>query len=308
MHADFKARLVDPYVAIGGGEDGPFPFDLYAHRCLAQGDSWFSIGSIPPGLTTNTLEELWLSRSAAVVNCARPGKLLRRMTNTVSEPHFLRLLTGKLALRWDAILVSGGGNDLIEAATVSPAADTKLRLLRRPDERPADPSSGDDYVNPAGWGTFEGYLRKVFGYLVRKRDSGINAGVPMVLHNYARIVPRPAPAGFGHGPWLETALAMYDVPVDDELAVADALLARLDRLIRALLDEQTKAPNANLHLVDTRAAGLEPADADATGPSGDWLNEIHPTRDGYRKLARRWRDVLDPLLDAGGTLPQRSTS
>ena len=34
--------------------------------------------------------------------------------------------------------------------------------LRRPDERPDDPTSGDDYVNPAGWGTFEGHLRKVF--------------------------------------------------------------------------------------------------------------------------------------------------
>jgi hypothetical protein len=44
---------------------------------------------------------------------------------------------------------------------------------------------------------------------------------------------------------------------------------------------------------------LRRADAAATGESHDWENEIHPTSDGYAKLAAHWRSTLDafPRLD-----------
>ena len=38
------------------------------------------------------------------------------------------------------------------------------------------------------------------------------------------------------------------------------------------------------------------AAADATDESGDWINEIHLTRGGYRKCAQAWQLVLDVLL------------
>jgi hypothetical protein len=41
---------------------------------------------------------------------------------------------------------------------------------------------------------------------------------------------------------------------------------------------------------------LVPADPDKSGPSGDWLNEIHPNKSGWIKLARAWQQKLDAIL------------
>jgi hypothetical protein len=38
------------------------------------------------------------------------------------------------------------------------------------------------------------------------------------------------------------------------------------------------------------------AEPDTTDVSGDWINEIHLTRNGYQKAAGAWQQVLDPLL------------
>ena len=43
-----RAQVIDPFTATADGERGPFPFDLYERQLLAQGDSWFSVGAIPP--------------------------------------------------------------------------------------------------------------------------------------------------------------------------------------------------------------------------------------------------------------------
>jgi hypothetical protein len=128
------------------------------------------------------------------------------------------------------------------------------------------------------------------------RDSGINKGVPLLLHDYSRTMPRPAPAGFGLGPWLQPAMVAFEVPAEDCLAVSDALMARLRGLLTDLVAARSAAdPGCALVVVDTRAAQLELADREATGKSGDFINEIHPTRGGYAKVAAAWRAALDPL-------------
>jgi len=140
-------------------------------------------------------------------------------------------------------------------------------------------------------------MRAVFNALVDLRDSSTNRFVPMVMHNYARLMPRPAPAGPGQGPWLHPALDAYAVPAGDRLAVSDALTHRMSALLQQLIDERLAAnPQCNLHLVDTRGqAGIMMAEPVA-GTSGDWVNEIHLTPAGYDKCTALWADVLDPIL------------
>ncbi len=48
-------------------------------------------------------------------------------------------------------------------------------------------------------------------------------------------------------------------------------------------------------MVDTRRC-LVPAKVNAKGNSGDWLNEIHPNGDGYRKIAAKLAEALHALL------------
>lgn len=296
MSDRLRAEVIGPDTAMSDGEAGPYPFDLFERRCLAQGDSWFSIGALPPMLTSRIVDELRLQRSTVIVNCAYPGAVLRRMVDSTRSPQFRRLLAGKLAMRWNAILFSGGGNDLIEALGSAPDAQPHQRLLRTPAERGPDPLPADCISEP-GWLSFAAHVQTVFGELLDLRDSGINRSTPLVLHNYARVMPRPSAAAPGFGPWLWPAMQTYAVPSALLLALSDELMDRL----QCLLDEVVAArwqqdPDCGVYLADSMASGVDLADAGSTGASGDWINEIHLTRAGYRKCAQAWQAVLDPLL------------
>ncbi len=291
------AQIIDAYAAIGGGERGAFPFDLYQRQCLAQGDSWFSIGALPPTRTTRVVAELALLKSTVIVNCAYPGAVLHRMVDTTAAPMFRRLLAGKLAIKWHAILFSGGGNDLIDALGAPPSTPLALRLLRTAAERGRGPLAPADFLSEPGWATFAEHVGAVFTQMVDLRDSGINRDTPLVWHNYARVMPRPAGAGPGFGPWLLPALDAYAVPPAARLAVSDELMSRLRHLIDGLVDARRVAdPGCALFVADSMAAGVELAEAGSSEVSGDWVNEIHLTHDGYRKCADAWQRVLDPLL------------
>ena len=97
-----------------GSEDPP-DIERFNIRFLAEGDSWFSIGTLNPAKNSNLLHEMAFSQPCMAVNCAMPGDTLRRMSRMQTDPRFVQLLCGNAALPWDAILMSAGGNDLIEA-------------------------------------------------------------------------------------------------------------------------------------------------------------------------------------------------
>jgi len=285
-------KLISPYDL----SQGDFPIGDYGQRFLAQGDSWFSIGAIPPYKTTNVLEELRLARWAVAVNCAAPGAVLRRMVDNVRAPLFVNLLRGNVAWAWSAVLVSGGGNDLIEAIGSPPSAPRAQRLLLTPAERGVGGDAAS-YLSDEGWQTFSTYLGAVFNGLADLRDSGINKPTPLLLHNYALLRPRPASAGAGFGPWLQPALVAFQVPEPAWLAIGELLMKRLGALLRELADARVAAqPGAGpIQIIDSQSAQLVLADAGSTGASGDWANEIHPTRDGYAKVAATWAEALDAL-------------
>jgi hypothetical protein len=286
-------KLISPY-DLGG--DTPFPLDLYGQCFLAQGDSWFSLGAIPPFLTTNVLEELRLSRGAVAVNCAAPGAVLKRMVDSLRAPNFVNQLRGKVATRWSAVLVSGGGNDLIEAIGSPPSAPRAQRLLLTPAERGA---AGDaaGYLSDEGWQTFSVYLGAVFKGLLDLRDSGINKQTPLLMHNYALLRPRDAPAGAGFGPWLQPALVAFQVPQSVWLAIGELLMKRLGLLLTDLAARRaiSNPGMGAIQIIDSQGANLVLADEGSAGKSGDWANEIHPTRDGYAKVAAKWAQALDAL-------------
>lgn len=269
--------------------DRPAPLSDFNRQFIAQGDSWFSMGGLP--LQSSNLFDGMSTRTAAcAVNFASPGAVLRRMTDTVRERRFLRHLNGPLSRRWSALLLSGGGNDLIEAAAVDPTQPAALRLLATQAEWGAGVAE-DRYLSDAGWQTFSVHLDAVMQQLLRERDRGLNRGIPVVLHTYDLAVPRASGAGFGRGPWLQPSLVKYGVPQDAWAAVSALMLRRLKAL---LFQIAATTPDGSVHVVDTQGT-LTPARVTDTGATADWLNEIHPTSAGYRKLSAHWAPVLDRL-------------
>jgi len=290
-----KARIITPedFFRPGVG-DGNVITEKWLF--LAQGDSWFSIGHIPPWQTSNLLFEMRFPYSACIVNCARPGRLLTHMIDWRTDPVFLSMIAGRTATTWSAILLSGGGNDLIDAANTLPThADGSpvprhRRLLLTPQER-AENGDISRYISEEGWTTFEEHLGSQFAAFMSVRDGlkSRNKETPVLFHLYDYPTARNAPAGTfpkPMGPWLYPALKAYLVPNADWDQLTRHLIDRLSALLAAVARRYR-----GVHVVDTKNT-LIPAAPSSTGEDMDWVNEIHPTEGGYAKLAPKYVNAI----------------
>ncbi|MDF3834711.1 hypothetical protein P3W85_17345 [Cupriavidus basilensis] len=289
----------------------PDPSIGFRHKFLMQGDSWFSIGALPPAaLTTNMPQHMAFNFSACAVNYAQPGAELGQIVNVapssqwVFDPAFEAALTGPLSEKWDAILLSAGGNDLI-AALGTPPEDAKgnqvprnRRILLLPAEWGSQ-ADASRYVSDSGWAAFEIYLQGVFQNLVDWRDGprSKSQSAPIVLHSYCYAQPRPAgtggvPGAWLTGPWLSRALDTYLIPDAGGAwrELSDYLFDRFFALLTRI-----SANHPKIYLTDLRT-GLTPAAPGTTGASGDWANEIHPTTGGYKKLAPIYCATIEEAL------------
>ena len=277
-------RIVRPE-QLGFGDNSVSPSDFGWHM-LAQGDSWFSFGSI---LGNNLLNRLVFTRSTLVTSLGRPGATLSHMADWWRDAAFPTLVAGgsrgRQAWAFDAILLSGGGNDLIDAVSDRLVDQQLLRLL----PPGSDPASPADCIHPEAWAMFETYLRANFE-LVSQLAAGsrLNSETPIFVHTYDYPTPNDAPAALGSGPWLLPALQAHRIPEPMHQPLADHLLDLLAGVVRTL-------GHANVHVIETLGT-LTRAAAGATGDSNDWRNEIHPNPQGYDKLAQVWRATIEGVI------------
>ncbi|WP_250528144.1 hypothetical protein [Caballeronia sp. GAWG2-1] len=261
--------------------------DVGTFNCqfLAQGDSWFTTNTVEHWSSSNLLKNLEFAQAAVAVNCADPGDTLTHMVDLRRDPLFYSLLAGPKEQPWSAILLSGGGNDLIDAVQVAAIGDNGVpvapheRLLLTSDEWGGPLAAADNrYISAQGWETFRLHLEQQFKALDFMRSkSKHNTNTPIFTHTYDYATPRASGAGLGIGPWLLPALTDYKIPANDWNAIADAFIDKLASISMSLTLQ-------NFHVIDTRGI-LTRADAQASGISNDWENEIHATEAGYGKLA-----------------------
>ena len=86
------------------------PF-FYDSLILAEGDSWFTIGGL---FAPNLLMSMRFHKDTLILNCASPGDTIVHMSALAHNYVYKEALRYNYA--WDAILLSGGGNDLIDRA------------------------------------------------------------------------------------------------------------------------------------------------------------------------------------------------
>jgi len=259
--------------------------DRFDHRLLAQGDSWFLLRGIH---TSNLLYSLRFHRRAIVVNCGKPGDIIRRMAQIAAHTHLREAMSHNFGYAWDLILLSGGGNDLIgDAAEIvrprsGPASDPaswcdESRLLQTLDD------------------VEQGYRRIV---ALRDRADSSCPGVPIVTHTYDWVTPRNSPASFltiaFSGPWLYPAVVNAGVPLVMWNPVSDYLIGRLRDALNGLATGPERLPE--FYVVVTQGT-LVRAEMGVTMESNDWINEIHPNYEGYSKLASKIGRKVQTLLD-----------
>jgi lysophospholipase L1-like esterase len=240
--------------------------------------------------SANLLRKLDFSAKTVIVNCAYSGDVITTMSKSAEDPLFFNEMK---AARYDAILLSGGGNDLINALQ---AKGNRPGIIRRFSGGDAgDPAS---YVNPQALADLLGVVTDSYARIVKFRDATGggelgNAGTPIVLHTYDYPTARNAPAqvfGFGStGPWLIKALAAVGVPVAMYEAITRSIYTQLAATLSGLANAQKK-----VYVVPT-CGTLRPAAPNTSALSGDWINEIHPSDDGYALLSAKISAQLHAL-------------
>lgn len=246
-------------------------------KILAEGDSWFSLRGIP---TSNLLITMDFDVQTLVVSCAQPGDTIRRMSVMLKNQGFKTMTSTKLGYKWDAILLSGGGNDLID--------DVK-RIIKRAPGDSTDPAA---YCDETILQQTLTDVNNAFEQIVKWRDRKGSScpGCPIIAHTYDWATPRNAPSRFFglklKGPWLYKALVQAQVPEAMWIAVSEYLLGRLSETILNLGNSMP-----NFKVAKTQGT-LVRAQMGTTLFSGDWADEIHPSMKGYDKLAKKMAALI----------------
>lgn len=223
----------------------------FSRRYLAEGDSWFSLG----GLTGNQLMAID-DDDTLIVNCAYPGDTLEDM----GKGAFVGALSATDGIEpWTAVLLSGGGNDLLRSCAqyIVP-----------------DPSGPIDFDAMAG--LLAGIERHLVRILTLCRRA--QPGVPVYMHTYDHPPVSRHWGWWQLGPWVAPVLQAASVDRSRWDGLAAMLIDNLAELMHKL-----SASWPDLTVVETRGRLLPQ----------DWQNEIHPKTIGYHELAHAWRRALN---------------
>ena len=261
----------------------PPHFNDYAQLLLAEGDSWFAWAYMGFDVSPSILTELAFDRRTATLCYAYSGHTSGEMAAMAMSAGFMQEFSAR---RFSAVLLSGGGNDLFNALEqghiLKPAGTGD----------PADPAS---YIDTAALDKLKDYVTRNYAQILswRRLPTSLNKATPVLLHTYDYPMPRPARAKvFGKpavGPWLLPALESVAAPEALRFDIIREIASDMLDCIRAFHD-----PADGIYVVDT-AGTLAPASPQATGDDADWVNEIHPNRGGYAKLAAMFRPQLAAL-------------
>jgi hypothetical protein len=256
------------------------------YNFLAQGDSWFSYTC---GFAIiHWLQVLFKPENAYFDNIAASGRTLRQMLSN----EFKRELTRgpPNGAPWNAILLSGGGNDI--------CGDHRFLDWLKPNDGGSHPP--EYYITDL----FDHELRTLQGYyedaiaLVGK----LAPGVKLFVHGYDFAIP-DGRCVTGHsphlaanlrfcfaGPWMWPAFEQRGFHKQGQSIsqlTKDIVTHILKRFADMLAGLEQKYP-AQLVLVRTQGTLTPIQDVKF------WVNELHPYDDAFKLLAKPFYDRLVP--------------
>jgi len=241
-------------------------------RILAEGDSWFDY-PLPLFRGDGVIYQLQKLLGYPIDNMAHAGEEVRQMLGLVQRQEIISRLVDP-NIRYDAMLFSGGGNDLV--------GDQLITLFK--DSGPVPPP--DQMLDASAVDAAMELLEAEYRELIAIRDLHSPGTVLFVnCYDFPPITGIPV---CGHGPWLRPSLdyAYQQMGVQKpdphvQFVVIQTLLTQFANVLRGLAADPEVQ---DFHVVETQ--GTLVADAP------DWQNEIHPTSAGFVKIAKKFEDAL----------------
>ncbi len=267
VHQSRIARLKGARMSLANAGAAPtVPLVMLAH-----GDSWFDYPLDGNGVSLADTDVIAQLRSLGdinpiILNLSHHGDA---STDEMSWPKQQRMIDAlQDPANWmesgrpDAILFSGGGNDI--------AGDQFCIFLNY-----ATPGAAG--LNPERFGTALGIVEASYRDLFAFRDR-YAPGVPIIGHCYDFPIPNGAhPACVG--PWLKPSLDYCGWT--DMMQGTQILKEALTKFKATVSGLQQQLPN-NFVLADTQNL-LKPQ---------DWANELHPYPGGFKTIAGKFVEVL----------------
>jgi hypothetical protein len=249
-----------------------------AKRCLAFGDSWFQYPPRPidieKQLAKRFRDTLFLNEGVAGRDSAQWKLGLPRVQREIG------------AFRFDAILLSIGGNDVV--------GEELREFLKTPAQAQSVGTTSWGVIPPEVFDhvrleTFEyalGYAIGDFREVVQYRDMYSRATI-IFAHTYDYIYPDGDPFRLGPvtvGPWAKPALE--DVGLVDPAKQRIVTNWLVDEFARALFEYASQVPN--FRVVDSRGT---------LSSRRQWENEIHPVKSGFAAIVDAcWVPALTGIL------------
>jgi hypothetical protein len=225
---------------------------------ICEGDSWFDhpfLQDIPT--------QLFSAFHYCVLHSNQPGKLL---SESVSEREFLVPLKDFRKPQIKALLLSGGGNDLINWHKT----DAYSSIFK-----PATSNNPRDFIDFSQLGDALEELTNYFDQIAALLSSAGVPQLPVLIHCYDHI----RPASYGHslfkGTWIEPQLEAIGAKPELYSAIAEHLQREWTLAYRAFCTRR------GWHFID--ASGIV---------RNRWYDEIHPHSRPFYEIACRFKDVL----------------
>jgi hypothetical protein len=244
-------------------------------RILAEGDSWFDY-PLPPSF--GVVYELEKLLGYQIANMAHAGEQVRQMLGLAVRQEIVTRLSDATNVRYDAMLFSGGGNDLV--------GDPLATFLKNaPPALPPAQMLDDDALNSA-----IAVLEAEYRQLIQIRDR--YSAETRVFVNCYDFPPVTGKGVCFQGPWLKPSLdyayqqagVVRPNPSDESLVIREMLRRFRAMLVKIASDPQVKG----FYVVETQGTLL--------AGDADWANELHPTAAGFQKIARIFQGALQTVF------------
>lgn len=230
---------------------------------VADGDSWFDYPLPVFGHTdvADSVQRL-AKLKPAMMKLAHHGDATTTLMGVTKRQRLIDYISDPQHGPIDVIMFSGGGNDLV--------GDQFRFWLKSASDVGHDASKGVDVT------LLDDILDVVLSAYVElikiRNERAKNAHI--LIHAYDFAIPTNKGACRFAGPWLAPSLREQGWPDlgDGQLIVRAILTAFRARL------QELSASNPRLTFVDTQC----------TLGSDEWANELHPTPDGFDKIATKF--------------------
>lgn len=228
---------------------------------ITEGDSWLSFP-----IHANTVDFLdeWSDRKISLLRLESSGDEALRIIGGKQKAKLAKFLERYPV---QALIFSGGGNDVVGSDLLS--------LLNK--KTPA--MTWQECVNETTTAARFERLKSAYLDLLHLRDEE-RPNCVLYVHCYDWAIPSGRGAvmwGIKVGPWMRQHLEAKGInDPDDQRKIIRHLLERFRDLMVGV------AQHPNVVMVDTLGTLKET----------EWNDELHPTRKGFEKIARKFRDRL----------------